>query len=441
MHLVNPFIFAKKEPNTFIGGVSSYITSKAAFVAVTNGLLESDITHFAIIGSDVYMQIISNSYQLNNGINSSLLVSFIDFDGLCSATGSSTLNGSPNLLYAFLPNSADGFVGAAGGWNSGGFRKTVRTERALTGNAGRNFLNNSEVEILILTNRTSITLGAVTWFYCANMSMLKRCHLPNLSSINLETALFDCYFNNVNPSAKFYLHPDLDEIDRNSYVKFNIGAFSPGQTFTANGLVYTATNYEPTTNGEFRVDNVSPVNGIARLKNAINADTRTGTLGDLLAENSGFEFVLIQNAFVGVAGNATQYIDRDTGLPVNFINGYAKHPFVIYVESLGCTVVYVDNIISADAPTGLSYSNLTGTSVDLNFTAPTPNANGIGGYEVWVNNGEQQWKVMSLCDIANTGDTVDLSELSVISGTIIKIRQFDGQMNYSEFTDPITLPI
>ena len=90
--------------------------------------------------------------------------------------------------------------------------------------------------------------------------------------------------------------------------------------------------------------------------------------------------------------------------------------FVLYIESLGCTVVYVDNIISADPPTGLGYSNLTGNSVDLTFTPPTPNANGIGGYEVWVNNGEQQWKVMSLCDISNSGDTVDLSELSTLGG-------------------------
>lgn len=56
MHLVNPFILARKNPNLFIGGISSVIYTKAQLAFVLN-VSETNLKYFKIIGSDIEAEV------------------------------------------------------------------------------------------------------------------------------------------------------------------------------------------------------------------------------------------------------------------------------------------------------------------------------------------------------------------------------------------------
>lgn len=58
--ILNPYIFKKKEPNLFIGGVGTTITTKSALAAKFTDVSTSDIKNFKVIGSDVYAYIEKN---------------------------------------------------------------------------------------------------------------------------------------------------------------------------------------------------------------------------------------------------------------------------------------------------------------------------------------------------------------------------------------------
>jgi hypothetical protein len=59
--ILNPYIFKKKEANTFIGGVGSVITTKAS-LATKLGISESIIKSFRVVGTEVQAYIDTNYY-------------------------------------------------------------------------------------------------------------------------------------------------------------------------------------------------------------------------------------------------------------------------------------------------------------------------------------------------------------------------------------------
>jgi hypothetical protein len=102
------FAKSKGEPNTFIGGVSSVVTSAnvlATFLAIS----VARVKKFTIVGSDVQCRIIGGSYPLtitNNASNTALrtlITYFQDNDGLVSNISASCFALTTKLARVYLP--------------------------------------------------------------------------------------------------------------------------------------------------------------------------------------------------------------------------------------------------------------------------------------------------------------------------------------------------
>lgn len=84
--------------NTIIGGVASTISTKSA-LATKLGVPEYRIRRFEIVGSDVHANI-NGIYNITTGFtfkNDLTITKFIDSDGICKSTFTSTFEGASNL--------------------------------------------------------------------------------------------------------------------------------------------------------------------------------------------------------------------------------------------------------------------------------------------------------------------------------------------------------
>src|SRR5690606_10599455 len=156
-----------------------------------------------------------------------------------------------------------------------------------------------------------------------------------------------------------------------------------------NGLIYLGVDGAPANQGEFNcAAAVSQNNRVSNLVTAINADTRTGTLGDVSATRN-TNIALVSNQTGAGANVVTASLNMAGGgsaslLATNFIGGNDVHPMLMYMRDVRSSIlIEATTPISVPAPTGLSYSSQTSNTVDLNFTEPTPNANGTDCFEVW----------------------------------------------------------
>ena len=97
MNLITREIFGgtNKRWNTFIGGVSSTISTSAQ-LATKLGISNNRITNFAIVGSDIKCKI-TGSYANTFGFYDNELTYYDDKDGLCTSAG--YIRGCPNLYY------------------------------------------------------------------------------------------------------------------------------------------------------------------------------------------------------------------------------------------------------------------------------------------------------------------------------------------------------
>ena len=163
-----------------------------------------------------------------------------------------------------------------------------------------------------------------------------------------------------------------------------------GDTVTINGLVYTAVNSSPTTDGEFEVvtsSNTTQTN----LRIAINADTRIGTYTDGVSALNDNALMSVEYNGLGVEGNNVELVlgSGNTGSasvywsPMLGGNDYHR-TYVAAREQEGVQLVEVNNIISVNPPEEVYTLNRVGTSVDVYFIEPTANANGTELYEVWL---------------------------------------------------------
>jgi hypothetical protein len=98
MNFVNPYIFAPPvdlSTNTEIGGVSATI-STPALLATKLGILESRITNFSIVGSDIQCKI-TGSYTSVNFNGDTSITYFDDKDGLITDLMNFAFGNAPNL--------------------------------------------------------------------------------------------------------------------------------------------------------------------------------------------------------------------------------------------------------------------------------------------------------------------------------------------------------
>jgi hypothetical protein len=281
------------------------------------------------------------------------------------------------------------------------------------------------------------------------LAFLERVYLPLMTSFLAQSHFRP--FNNAKTGGKFYYHPDLGAANRISWGWVQKTGYTVGDILTINGLDYTAVTGSPINDGDFEVDGLTYQIQNQNLRTAINNDTRTGDVGsagevDALYSIADNQYVFLRSTTIGATANTIGIDDGGVsgGLTsksgTTFQGGTDVHETLMYLRDMrSWTLIEVNSIISVDAPTSLSASNQTSTTVDLDFTEPTPNANGTDAFEVWVDDGSICIKLFEYTEISGTGATVDLSEFATLTGLKIKIRTIDGQMNFSDFSNEITL--
>jgi len=279
-----------------------------------------------------------------------------------------------------------------------------------------------------------------------NLISLRRLYIPNLTKDNpefLASVIRNIIWAGLNPQCKVYLHPSYNTPQSYSYDVFVSSTPYPGDTFVCNGLTYTGTdgiNNDYT--GEYHCANMASYNAIISLVRAISDDKRSGTVGKVTATNMSHfsSTIILASNQVGSLGNTVTYQKLNSTVEFNLKHGNVVHPLLTQFNNNGNQVIFKDDYTTVvNTPTNLSFSNLTVDSIDLNFSH-ADNVNGTHGFEVWINDRKTPWHTLVPYDeIELSGDTLDLTDRNMI-GLLIKIRAFDGQMNYSEFTEEIRLP-
>lgn len=453
--ILNPFRFQNQETtyNTFIGGVgASYITSPADFVAKTTGLVEADVENFTIDSDNNVSLLVTQPYIITAGEfnNLSELTWYLDVEGNCTSAESS-FNTCSNLLYLYLPE----LTGTSASANS--FQSSTNILKAnfqgLTELASRGFLNgNDDIEVLRFPIASGMNQASnVTYYNMANLTSLRRLDIRSLTTFNtnaLNNSILGLQFLNIN-SCDVYYNSALGVTNRLAYNYINLPSVNilTGDKFYIDGRVYECVAGSPSTDGEFQYDaNVNTLR--PNFRNAMNSDTRSGASDFTYTVFS--TYIIIQAKSVGTSFEVSTTKDGSNTGTADFkfstlIGGNDVHPLLIYFrDERSCVLVETSTPISVPEPTGLSYSNITANTVDLDFTEPTPNANGTDCFEVWVDDGTVYRKWFEFKEIAGDGATLNLDEVIAdvgsLSGVKIKIRTMDGQMNYSDFSNEITLP-
>lgn len=438
-------------PNTFIGGVgASYITSALDFVSKTwqessnTPISVSNIKGFTI-DSDNVSFFIDVNYKIVNW-NTSENTYYIDLDGyvtsdsgIVNGFGSATVNLTHLYLNSLVRTSAGRDLILSG-------LKHVNLESLETLRAREGF-RLFDVKKLYLPSFISYNetiLGRSGGF--TDMTSLKRLYLPNFNTLSTDMTngcIIRENFNNIGFGCKVYYNSAFGVTDRNSfnYIEF-VDTCSVGDTFTINGLIYTAVT-TVLADGDF-VSGGNTANQSNNLFQSIEADTRTGKDYTAIRFNEKMlvlsDGVGVANQFTTTSGVGNVCISTWDWSLTSMVGGNDVHPFLMNLrDNYSAVLIENPNIITVNAPSSLSASNQTATTVNLNFTAPTANANGTDGYEVWVDDGTVYRYLFEFDEITSSGDTLDLTEAGNLTGVKIKIRTIDGNYNFSAFSNEITL--
>lgn len=448
MNVINSYRNTLIPPNTFIGGVGATINTPTLLLNTlsSSGLSLSNITNFQIDGSNNISCNINISYQINNTLpfqGNTSITYFIDLEGKVTYCGNrEAFDQCVNLKYLYIPNAlAIGFGGAQGSFGNVSSLKAVNVN---SGNdIGRSLYTAAKLKTLRFPSMINLSVGNPNYNTLANLTLLRRLNISVTTAINIHY-VSNPYFLNIKTGCKVFYSSSLGVANRNAWLNCVWAGASIGDTFLLNGLTYTAGASNNNT-GQYDTTGSNQNIRTAALVTAINADTRTGTLGKVLAQSSLTNIGLYVNDVTGASGNSitiTNVIGTTLTFPMgnNFVGGNDIHKHLMYLrDTRSCIMIEKTNSTLPSAPTGLSYSNVTGTSVDLNFTAPTPNVNGTDKYEVWIDDGSVFLKLFEYDEISDSGSTLDLTGIT-ISGLKIKIRTIDNQDNLSTFSNEITLP-
>lgn len=444
--------------NAFFGAIGSTINTAELLLAqldTSNGLTVENIKNFQVFGSNNVSCFIDTPYGLGGSTvlgltgfsNNQNLTYLIGGDNFSSLAGARILQSSSNIKFLHAAFATLwGFAGAQGALSGMTRLKKINVEN-IGFSQGRNTLSGASIKLLNLKTHTGLTLINLGYQAFQSLSSLERLNIKNVVTMSISY-ITNSFFNNINTNCKIYYNSELGAKDRRAfnYVSYNSGVVV-GDSFTLNGLVYTASNSNDFNNGSFDISSNNANTIGANISSVINNDTRTGSFSKVFSQASLGNLGLYVDA-LGVIGNSvTVQNTNNTPLVIsnsNFIGGFDIHKNLIYLrDEKSCALVECFEPITVNPPTNLSVSNITSNSVQLNFSEPAPNANGTDAYEVWVEDSTIYRKLFEYDEILASGNTLDLTEIvddiGSISGIKIKIRTIDGQFNYSPFSNEITL--
>lgn len=448
------FIIKEPAPNIFIGGVgASLITSPADYALYTN-LAASNIYNFQIDANNNISFFTKNSHNFDSiswRANSEVTY-LVDLEG--KITGTANIRQHANVVAWHQPytllNTDRFYI-----YDFDKLPSIINYQQTI---ANRNvFANNNILTHMYLANATSSTYNGPSANFGGNIA-IERLYLGELNSFSAGERQASMYqnigsgiiFYNNKHNAKIYHDPSLGATDRRAWNRLTVAAFDSGDTITINGLTYTAVTGAPTVEGEFEVDGLHPNVQGTNLKNAINSDTRIGTLGDIVCYNSN-SAVAFESTVTGASGNTVTASvgGGNTGAAAlqspTFFGGTDVHPCLMYGrDNEFATLIEVLDYTPPSSVTDLSSSNITSSGCDLNFTAPS-STNSLDFYEVWVERLDlDEWhkdRVLGRYtisqEITSSGDTIS----SLISGISYRIHIIacDIYWNRSEISNIIEI--
>ena len=457
-------------PNTFIGGVgASTVESEEEYAGLVNIVADS-VWVFQVDGNNNVSFYIENYYNTRKSktfFSDSNITYFIDLDGrLVIPTTSLAWNNfhnCANIEYLYLPSTVNfGFRGAQGGGTGLPSLKKIHVENfnPIVNSFGRSaFSVLSALKKLYLPSCTSIAPNISNSYTALQaLSSLERLYIPNVTAFSgNKSGQMAKFFRPINSGCKVYHNSATMGVkDRNAFNLIYPTALEVGDIITINGLAYTGVNGAPATDGDYDCSSGTFSTHRTNLIDAINADTRTGSYSTVTAGSYGPQTtsneIYLECAAIGVGGNAITVSfnmlggGACTSYNTTFLGGNdVAAIFVNLREKRGCTLIECSTPITVNPPTSLSSSNQTANSVDLDFTEPIANANGTECFEVWVDDGTPYRYLFEYDEITASGDTLDLAEVvsdangNGMTGLKLKVRTMDGQMNYSTFSNEITL--
>ena len=445
---------ALPEPNIFVGGtgvVGGRLTEASdwSYSDVQNFVVDADgnVSFFV----DPTNNSINAGFGQNVFKNDTLITYFIDLNGIYNLFNfSDEFDNTSNLKHFYAPNVETFFYNTSRSGMDGTAIEHINIEATQT--LGMIFMGRDmKVKKLYMPNLVKIaydkrrSAGMFT-----DMINLERLYLGNPTDVLNFYNEDEYIFERLKSGCKVYYGSNLGVQDRFAWARIEVNSVQIGDTVTINGLVYTCVA-SSSVDGDFEFNsNIRTIRNNLRV--SIILDSRTGNFGSVRASfiaSFSNSLALIQET-VGVGGNGNPITTSTSGINLvkpNFTGGNDVHQLLqILRDNDNAVLIEVGTPIAVNAPTSLNYTNLTANSVDLNFTAPTANANGNDGYEVWIDDGTVYRKLFEYQEILGIGDTVDLTEIvndtnsSGISGSKVKIRTIDGQYNFSPFSNEITLP-
>ncbi len=271
------------EPNTFIGGVSSTITS-ASLLASKLSISESDIQNFTIVGNNIAC-LIDVDYSIEiQGFRAIGLNYYIDKDGYCISLNNQSFD-RQDLNIIILPN--------AGIYGSGNF------------SVNQGFINHDIISIPKATpigatasNENNFTRARINTLYTNSVNETNNGGLPdgditgaesinnvkysiNLTSPNaINNLALDAVYATI---LKFSFTEPVSTNDIDYYLIFNGINFLGKITYQNPALkgFSSSTNYS-----ELKAISLDEMGNISGFSNSISVTTITTDITDLALENS-----------------------------------------------------------------------------------------------------------------------------------------------------------
>lgn len=173
----------------------------------------------------------------------------------------------------------------------------------------------------------------------------------------------------------------IDSAGKNATGTITIASVDSDDTVTINGLVYTGVSGTKADNTEFTITGTDTAVAID-LTDSINNDTRSGTLGDVVAANTD-AVVTVTSDQEGTNGNAVTLISSDgVTLAVSgsgFFTGGAFGPANVDISARGITVD--ESSTFKTIPT--FFTNIFNDTDSALTVIPKVNRNGIIDYDVF----------------------------------------------------------
>lgn len=422
MNFVNPYIFALPvdlTTNTEIGGVASTI-STPALLASKLGILESRITNFTVVGSDIKCKI-TGSYSIPTSafLANSSITYYRDSDYLVNAIG----------VDAFKSSTISGIVDF---------------QNAITVGATA-FDSCYYISRINLKNATTIGDSA----FSNAIAFLESVYIPSCTSLG-STSAANNVFMNLNTSIKIYTNPVLATnnagspdgdltyaISRGATVAY-VTSFvvpNPVTTLTTGSIYNTAiqTNFTPPTGSTNAIDFYDVyINGVFSNKitssggYAANLPMNTSCNITVYAIDIFYNKSLVSNSITQSTTNYT-YTDTDANASISAksLTGSAQESEYILITGLKSNSLYTKclSIYTFKGSTAAQHKFNSKNPIDTN-AAFRLTFNGMGffsdlgykcnGYNTY---GNSYFSPSSQMSLNNNGLTLVCGTNNIVTGT------------------------